>query len=446
MIIPDEVLAGFYHLSCIEDDVIAKAEADTLKKRLYFIPDSFRQWFSWFLDYFASYETFPSWDKVKAQMGLDKDMVLSVQEAHDIHAKNLAVWESDFLANKLTKVPLVERRDVLVQLANVLSADTQTALTLDSISDFSVDGAIIKKEPGSKQFFSMFTQHLNSQCIINPGTVISILGGPAMGKSTAALNLVYLNSVLGNLNSLYIYLENTLNTYNIELMARHSYTNGMHIENATMKRGIDPDEPVAVKKIQELQDSLMKDKKGNIFFAPFSRFNPEPLRFANQLGKYVAEHNIQVVVVDYLQRCKSYTPLKWDGREYINQLMSAFSSAALGSFGSNPFVAIMLSQLTRAAEEKWLKTKGVGMTIYDSVEAPSIERDSFIVLGIYADPALRANQNMVYKILKNRDQAADVGTVPTNALPQYCYIGDMQSGQSVPTFTQEDARALLDVN
>jgi len=445
MIIPDEVLAGFYHLSCIEDNVVAKAEADTIKKHLYFIPDQFRQWFSWFIDYFASYETFPTWAKVKTQMGLDRDMVLSAQEAQDIHAKNLAIWESDFLAEKLTKVPLVERRDILMQLANVLSADTQTSVSLDSLNDFSVQDAIIKKESGTKQFFSMFTQHLNAQCIVNPGTVISILGGPAMGKSMTALNLAYLNSVLGSLNTLYVYLENTRSNYNIELMARHSYTNGMLIENATMKRGIDPDEPVAVKKIQELQNSLLSGKKGDIFFAPFSRFNPEPLRFANQLGKYVDENNIQVVIVDYLQACKSFTPLKWDGREYMNQLMSSFRSAALGNFGSNPFVAIMLSQLTRAAEEKWLKTKGVGMTIYDSVEAPSIERDSFIVLGIYADPELRSNQNMVYKLLKNRDEAADVGTVLTTALPQYCYIGDVQSGQSVPTFTQEDAKALLDI-
>jgi hypothetical protein len=234
MIIPDEVLAGFYYLSCIEDDGIAQAEANILEKNLYFIPEQFKQWFSWFLDYFENYDQFPVWSKVHAQMGLEKDMVLSAQEARDIHTKNLALWESDFLANKLIKVPLAERRDVLVKLANVLSADTQSSYSLASINDFKVDEAIIKKESGGKQFFSMFTQHLDTQCIINPGTVISILGGPGMGKSMAALNLVYLNSVLSGLNSLYIYLENTTNNYNIELMARHSYTNGMLIENATM--------------------------------------------------------------------------------------------------------------------------------------------------------------------------------------------------------------------
>jgi len=445
MIIPDEIISGFFYLSNIKDETLAMNELDKIKKDLYFIPEAYRQWFEWFVDYYNNFDSFPEWDKVKQQMLLENDMVLSFQKAQEIHQKNIAVWESDYLANKMSSVPLVERRDILLKLAQVLSADTQVTVPLDSVDNFSVDGTIIKKESDTKRFFSLFTQHLNNTCIVNPGTVISLIGGPAMGKSQSALNLVYLNSVLGNLNSLYIYLENTVDAYNIELLSRHSYTNGMLIENATLKRGIDPDESVAVQKVNELQDSFKKDKKGTIYFAPFSRFNPEPLRFANQLGKYVNENNIQVVVLDYLQRCKSYTPLKWDSREYINQVMSSFSSCALGTFGCSPFVGIMLSQPTRAAEEKMLKTKGVGMTVFDAVEAPSIERDSFIVLGLYADPELRSNQNMVYKILKNRDQAADVSTVLTTSMPQYCYVGDMHQGSNTPTFTQEDAKSLLDL-
>ena len=445
MNIPDEILAGFHYLSSIEDEALAQKEAENIKGSLYFIPDAFKQWFSWFLDYYNNYASFPQWEKVKQQMGLENNMVLSLQKSQEIHQKNMAVWESDFLAAKISTVPLTERRELLVKMAQVLSADTQVSIPLESVDTFSVEGSIIKKESGGIRHFSLFSQHLNNICIVNPGTVISLIGGPATGKSQTAINLVYLNSVLGSLNSLYIYLENTVDAYNIELLSRHSYTNGMLIENATLKRGIDPDEPVAVKKVQELQESFRGEKKGNIFFTPFSRFNPEPLRFANQLGRFVNENNINVVVIDYLQRCKSYTPLKWDSREYINQIMSSFSSCALGTFGCPPFVAIMLSQPTRAAEEKMLKTKGVGMTIYDAVEAPSIERDSFIVLGLYADPELRSNQNMVYKILKNRDEAADVGTVMTTALPQFCYVGDMHQGQETPTFTQDDARAMLDL-
>ena len=445
MTVPDEILAGFFHLSNLTDEALTQKEAKVIKDNLYFIPDLYKQWFEWFLDYFSNFDSFPPWEKVKQQMGLENDVVLSVQKAQEIHQKNMAVWESDFLAHKLSKVPLSERREIMVKMSQVLSADTQVATPFESADTFSVEGTIIKKETGQNRFFKMFSQHLNEICIVNPGTVMSLIGGPATGKSQTAINLIYLNSVLGGLNSLYIYLENTVDAYNIELLSRHSYTNGMLIENSTLKRGIDPEESVAVKKVQELQESFLGDKKGSILFTPFSRFNPEPLRFANQLGRFVNENNIQVVVVDYLQRCKSYTPIKWDSREYINQIMSSFSSCALGTFGCPPFVAVMLSQPTRAAEEKMLKTKGVGMTIYDAVEAPSIERDSFIVLGLYADPELRSNQNMVYKILKNRDEAADVGTVITTALPQYCYVGDMHQWQQTPTFTQNDAKALLDI-
>jgi len=445
MFIADEILSGYYYLSHIEDESLAQKEAEAIKNSLYFIPESYKNWFSWFLDYFNNYDRFPVWGIVKQQMTLENDIVISFLEAQQLHQKNLAVWESDYLALKISKVPLGERRDLLVKMSSVLTTETQGEAPLDSIETFSVDGSIIKKESNKERFFNMFTQHLNNVCIINPGTTISLIGSPGSGKSQVSLNLVYLNSVLGGLNSLYIFLENTIDAYNIELLARHSYTNGMLVENATLKRGIDPEEESSVRIVQELQDSFKRDKKGNIFFAPFSRFNPEPLRFGNQLARYVREKNIQVVVLDYLQRCKSYTPLKWDSREYINQVMSSFCTAALGAFGSPPFVAVALSQPSRAAEEKMLKTRGVGMTVFDAVEAPSIERDSFIVLGLYADAELRSNQNMVYKVLKNRDMAVDVGTTSTSAFPQYCFVGDLHQGQQGASFTQEDAKSMLDL-
>ena len=447
MIIQPEVACIFAYLSGLDSSGFKiDSEAKVLEEKFHLIPDAWKPWINFYLDYFQTYQLFPPFSRFSEAAQMENEVSFEEKDLQQIYISTFSTWESDYLANKMLKAPLAERREILLKMSQVLSADTQVSVPLDSVDSFSVEGAIIKKESGGKRFFDMFTQHLNNTCIVNPGTVISIIGNPGAGKSQTAINLAYLNSVLGNLNSLYIYLENTMDAYNIELLSRHSYTNGMLIENASLKRGIDPDEAVAVKKIMELQESFKADKKGNIYFASFSKFSPEPLRFANQLGKYVNENGIQVVILDYLQRCKSYTPLKWDSREYINQVMSAFSSCALGSFGSDPFVAVMLSQPTRAAEEKMLKTKGVGMSIFDAVEAPSIERDSFIVMGLYADPSLRSNQNMVYKILKNRDQAADISTVLTTALPQYCFIGDIGSGQSTPTFTQEDAKSMMDLD
>ena len=446
MIIDDSVIAGFFYLASITDDQLAEKEHENIKSSLYFIPDSFKQWFSWFQDWYKSYDSYPPWEKVRSQMGLDNDVVLSFTEAQAIHGKNMSLWESDFLASKIIQSPLNERRALLTRMNSVLSVEVSGEAPLDSVETFSVDGTIIKGGGETGRYFSMFTRHLNDICIVNPGTTVSIIGSPGAGKSGAALNLVYLNSVVGRLNSLYIYLENTVDAYNIELLSRHSYANGMLVENATLKRGVDPDEPVSVQKVRDLHESFQDSKRGNIYFASFSRFNPEPLRFANQLARYCREHDIGLVVLDYLQRCKSYTPLKWDSREYINQVMSAFCSCALGGFGCMPFVGVALSQPTRAAEEKMLKTRGVGMTVFDAVEAPSIERDSFIVLGLYADAELRSNQGMVYKVLKNRDMAVDVGTVMCPAIPQYCYVGDMHDGQQSATFTQADAKAMLSLD
>jgi hypothetical protein len=244
---------------------------------------------------------------------------------------------------------------------------------------------------------------------------------------------------------MYIYLENTESSYQTEILSRHSYTNGMRVSNDSLKRGVSREEQNAVSQVKTLQESLWRDKKGEIYFVPFSRFNPEPLRFANQLSKYVTERKIDIVVFDYLQRAKSFTPLKWDRREYINQLMSDFCSAALGSFGGTPFVAIALAQPKREAEERMLKTKGTGMTLYDAAEVSSIERDSFIALGLYADAELKASQRMVYKVLKNRDKEVDVSVVPTSAIPQFCFVGDVgESSNDHVSYTRDDAKDIFD--
>jgi hypothetical protein len=445
MILDDTVVAGFYYLCSLDDDVVIEKEADDLKGKLFFIPEAYRQWFSWLLDWRSSYDSFPPFEKFKAQTQMENEVVLSFQEAQDLFRKQMAVWESDSLAAKLLTTPLADRRGLLAKLSNVLSADTAEDVSLSSTATFSVEGTVIRSKKDEERHCVLFSQHLNNLCIVNPGTTISIIGAPGTGKTQCSLNIVYLNSILGSLKSIYIYLENTEEAYNIELLARHSYTNGMLVENATLKRGVDEDEPQAAGVVRELQQSLLGDKKGEVYFVPFSRFNPEPLRFATQLARFVKDNGIGIVVFDYLQRAKSYTPLRWDRREYINQLMSDLSTCALGSFGCDPFVAVVLAQPKREAEERMLKTKGVGMTLYDAAEVSSIERDSFISIGVYADAETRSNQAMVYKILKNRDQSVDVSTISTVAIPQFCFVGDVSDRADSVSYTQEDAMSLLDI-
>jgi hypothetical protein len=125
--------------------------------------------------------------------------------------------------------------------------------------------------------------------------------------------------------------------------------------------------------------------------------------------------------------------------------MSDFCTCALGSFGCDPFVAIALAQPKREAEERMLKTKGVGMTLYDAAEVSSIERDSFISIGVYADAETRSNQAMVYKILKNRDNSVDVSTVSTVSIPQYCFVGDISDQADSVSYSQDDVMSLLDI-
>lgn len=211
-----------------------------------------------------------------------------------------------------------------------------------------------------------------------------------------------MNSVPGSLNTTYIFLENTVDSYNLNLLPRHSWANGMRIESASLKRGVSPDDPAA-EKVRLLQADLNEKKKGEIYFVPYSKFNPEPLRFAAQLSDYVTKYNINFVILDYLQACNAFTPLKWDRREFLNQTMSCLRQASLGNFGASPFVSMVFAQPNREAKEKLLKTSGVGMTVYDAAEVARVEEDAFVFIGLYADGTTLSNQTIRCRLVKNCD-------------------------------------------
>jgi hypothetical protein len=197
MIIPDEVVAGFFFLSQIDDEAVLQSEYESLKDKMFFIPDAYRGWFQFFQEYYQNYDSFPSWERVKSQMGLENEVSLSVQDARDIFYKNLAVWESDALAAKLVSAPLAERRGILARMSSVLSVDTAEDVPLSSTASFSLDGTVIRSKKSEERHCVLFTKHLNDLCIVNPGTTISIIGAPGAGKTQCSLNIVYLNSILG---------------------------------------------------------------------------------------------------------------------------------------------------------------------------------------------------------------------------------------------------------
>jgi hypothetical protein len=344
----------------------------------------------------------------------------------------------------MAQVPLAERRDYLTKLSGVISVAGGEELELGSISGFELKDNIIVTGEEKKRYFTFPTKQLNAVSVVRPGSVISVMAPPSDFKTDFLLNCIYLNSVQGDLNSLDIYLENTEAAYQIELLARHSYANGMRIENSSLKQKVAVEDTEAVKRLNALQADLQTASKGKVYFINFGKFNGDPLRFGAQLSDIVEKYNIGFVGFDYLQRSEAFKPPKWERREYMNDLMMVFSSCALGSYGCHPFIGMMLSQPTKDAAEKMLKTRGASMSLYDSAEVSSIGRDSFMALGLYSDPEYKQSGKLKYKVLKNRDMEASVALEETVVNPPYCFLGDEgMTGDSTVSYSKEGFDDLL---
>ena len=275
-------------------------------------------------------------------------------------------------------------------------------------------------------------KRLNEVCdSVCPGYTIAILGIPGSGKSTFALNLAFLNSILDNKRTLYLYMEDMPERYHCNILSRYSYHVGDKLESKILKKGISPSNIEVIKKIQSIQERFREKKKGEIFYIGMAQLSAEPDIFAKDLTKIVKELKIDIIIIDYIQRVKSFKPASYYSvMDFQNQITSVLSNVALGQYGSPPCINIMLSQLNREAQKKAIKTGG-DMFMFDVAEISSIERDSMLMIGVHSDQLLRDCGEIGIKILKNRDDAADSSSIPTKFEPMYCMVGDVDDDHNV---------------
>ena len=258
------------------------------------------------------------------------------------------------------------------------------------------------------------------------------MGAPSSGKSSLSLNIAFLNSVLSDKRTLYLYLEDMPERYQFNIFSRYSYHIGEKIDSNFLKRGISPSDREAIEKIQAVQDRFLKEKKGEIYYVGMAQLSAEPNTFAKKLAQIITELKIDIIITDYIQKVKTFKPDTWYSvMDYQNQMASALTLLALGQYGNPPCINIMLSQLNREGQKKVGKTNGK-MSVFDCAEISTIERDSMLIIGVHSDQAVRDSGEIGIQILKNRDNMADVTNVPVNFDPKYCMIGDVEGCDKIP--------------
>jgi hypothetical protein len=444
MAVAREVFAGFTYLSSLESAEDKDREYKLLLSKINFIPDALRPWFEKYVNDYATYDKFPDIEILTD--AFEQDVIPTFKESDQLYHKQLVLWESDVKSVTIPTLSLIDRRKLVNDLGTLLMSSGTEGIQVHSVKDVDMAKFFIKETAAVDDGVIFPTKRINSQLLFNPGTQISVLAGPGIGKTAFAMNVAYLNTFKRAFNVLYVYLENVESNYMAELLARHSRTIHMDIENRSLKAKVLPTDVKAVDTVNALVGKFKADMKGSIRFSPFTDFSTDPNRFGAMLGELSDKLELDIVILDYCQRCASFNTGRLDGNEYVNRVVSALASAALGAYGNRPFVSVCLSQLNREAMIKMEKTHSVSFTAFAGAGASSIERDAFGVVGIYSSAQTRSEGRCSIKILKARDGEADIeedNQVPY--IPQFCFMGDVDTGAGVTMEGVYDPSAMVDL-
>jgi len=426
--ISTQILSGFHYLSSLERQKDLDSTSEFLKSKLWSITDANTAgWYKWYIDYYQQYAKFPSFAEFQEASGIEQEINITQEETRKIFMANMAQAETDALAEQLKSTPLTQRRKLLSRIDEALGSETIDTIKITSTKEFN-EKSLQQKEENLR--FKFPVKELNDMVIMNPGTVCTIMAPPGSGKTTMSLGCAYLNSVQGDLKSLYLYTENTTKNYEIELRARHSYAIGKPVTNYTLKRGIRPDDEKAWKEIEDLGKSYRETIKGDIVFVPFSSFSPEPLQFGRQLADFIKDNDIDVVYFDYLQRATVFKPIRWSLWEYLSVLCTTFTQVVLGDLNNKPVRGILCAQLNRESEDL-VSRKGVaGMTMYSASMVDSLEKDSFVMIGLFAGAEQKAGKEIEMAVLKNRDGEVTQTPIFAPYMPEYACIGTNDFNES----------------
>jgi len=316
-------------------------------------------------------------------------------------------------------------------------------------------------QSGPTIYFKPFQEFIPT----NPaGTLMTVGGYVGSFKTTFGLNFAYTNAVYGGWNSLILSLEMPRDELYVKTTVRHGLHPKFHGQEAVtyskLKAGeLSPNEERFYNKVL-LPDFQNKGEtyggttitKGQVCIV-----DPEQLRqigagSVGDLMDYVLHRvdedmpdGLHILVVDYVQLLASSLPVNdFDDNfkntkiiaRYMKDLALGFQSMKWK--GRQGLTVVLLSQLSRAAYQSAYQTiykaKKKGPERYKNIfnlaafaESTEIERASDIAITLYSDDCLRERQGatVIAQLLKNRQGERNEEGERMLALPDRCYIGDI---------------------
>lgn len=227
---------------------------------------------------------------------------------------------------------------------------------------------------------------------LQPSDLILIAARPSMGKTAFVLNIAEHVVLKGNVTTAIFSLEMSKDQLVKRIMAMHSKVNSQSIRTGDLS-----DEDWL-----KLVDSARTIGNSNLIIDDTSSISISELR--SKCRKYKLEHNLGLVIIDYLQLMTGSKK-----NESRQQEISEISRSLKGLARELSVPVVALSQLSRAVEQRPDKRP----MLSDLRESGAIEQDADIVMFIYRDDYYNhdSEEAGISEIIIGKQRNGPTGTV-----------------------------------
>jgi len=235
-----------------------------------------------------------------------------------------------------------------------------------------------------------------------PSDLIIIAGRPSMGKTSFVLNVAQYASVRAHIPVVIFSLESAK-----EQLVEHLLCSEARVNGQKLRTGF----------LSEEDWSNLTDAAGILAEAPIyidDTPNMGVLELRAKARQLKVEHNIQMVIVDYLQL------MAGDRRMENRQQQISEISRSLKALAKELGVAVVaISQLSRAVEKRGEEDKRPRLS--DLRESGAIEQDADLVISLYREYyySRKPEDEGIAELIINKQRRGPIGKIDLVFLSEY---------------------------
>lgn len=242
---------------------------------------------------------------------------------------------------------------------------------------------------------------------MQPSDLVLIAARPSMGKTAFVLNIAQYVAFKQNLSVAVFSLEMSKEQLVNRMFSLESRVDAQHLRTGQLTD----------QEWEKLIESAGVIGRSNLIIDDTPGISVSELR--SKCRKFKLEHNISMVIIDYLQL------MSGSGRSDSRQQEISDISRSLKALARELSVPVLaLSQLSRAVEQR----PDHRPMLSDLRESGAIEQDADVVMFIYRDDYYNKDTDKkdVAEIIIAKQRNGPIGTIELAWLPQYTKFANLQ--------------------